>query len=219
MKNTLSKQHLDMLKDYGLAEIDPSHIQLITFKKGELLCEQENAIQHILIIISGKVKVYTMTPDGKTLLFCFNGRGTMVGEVELMIGGAATSTLCAVQTVECLSLPFDVYGDELRNNPRFLYKASCAMAEIIARSTKNDSLNILYPLEERLKSYILMSSDDDWFDENLMETAQFLGVSYRHLLRMINKFCEWGYLRKEVKGYRMLDKTAFEIQKDSRYSR
>ncbi len=57
MKNTLSKHHLDMLRDYGLAEMNPSHIQLITFKKGELLCEQDNEIQHILIVISGKVKV------------------------------------------------------------------------------------------------------------------------------------------------------------------
>ena len=64
------------------------------------------------------------------------------------------------------------------------------MALKLASLSVSNSVNILYPLENRLASYILASytNEDNNNTENLTQIAEFLGTSYRHLLRVVKEF-------------------------------
>ena len=42
------------------------------------------------------------------------------------------------------------------------------------------------------------------FEERLTEAAEYLGVSYRHLQRIIARFCDEGILERTRGGYRLL---------------
>lgn len=71
----------------------------------------------------------------------------------------------------------------------------------------NSSINLLYPLENRLASYInellLINNNESLyvdFDESLVNIAEHLGSSYRHLLRTLNVLCEKEVLQKDDKG-------------------
>jgi CRP-like cAMP-binding protein len=82
------------------------------------------------------------------------------------------------------------------------------MSEKLKNGSNNSSINLLYPLENRLASYILAFaeiSDDKIkkfiFKENYNEIAELLGSSYRHLNRTLNKFCSDGILKKNNKEY------------------
>lgn len=87
------------------------------------------------------------------------------------------------------------------------------------RSSHNSSINLLYPLESRLAGYILKTSEETDkinFEGNLTEIAELLATSYRHLLRVLDKFCEMKYLRKnrgiyEVMDYEKLKKLSAEV--------
>jgi len=82
------------------------------------------------------------------------------------------------------------------------------LAQIVARNAVNDTFNILAPLEARLRAYIAHSQRDGVFRGRLTETAEYLGVSYRHLLRTMNELCARGILEKTSGGYRILQPLA-----------
>ncbi|MFH4289055.1 helix-turn-helix domain-containing protein, partial [Acinetobacter baumannii] len=71
------------------------------------------------------------------------------------------------------------------------------------RLSKNSTINLLYPLENRLASYMLAAGERAVqhgnrivFSGNLTETAELLGTSYRHLLRTLNVFCDKEIIKK-----------------------
>ena len=78
----------------------------------------------------------------------------------------------------------------------------------------NSSINQLYPLENRLASYInesIIYNENEEnlyidFDENLVNIAELLGSSYRHLLRTFNILCKKGVLEKEDGKYKVINK-------------
>ncbi|WP_420910178.1 helix-turn-helix domain-containing protein [Mammaliicoccus lentus] len=43
------------------------------------------------------------------------------------------------------------------------------------------------------------------YDEKHTQVAQYLGVSYRHLLYVIADFVKKGYIEKEKSGYKILN--------------
>ena len=78
------------------------------------------------------------------------------------------------------------------------------------RSSKNSTINLLYPLENRVASYIISigvkeDSKDFKFDETLTIISEFLGASYRHLQRTLNKLVDKKILSREKDLYIVLD--------------
>ena len=75
---------------------------------------------------------------------------------------------------------------------------------------------MLYPLENRLASYIVayLNTDEEEsvedgkvfkFEGNYTEIAELLGTSYRHLNRTIKKMCDDKIIQKGDKGYKVLE--------------
>jgi len=89
----------------------------------------------------------------------------------------------------------------------------------------NSSINLLYPLENRLASYIneFLTNDEDSniyidFDENLVNIAELLGSSYRHLLRTLNTLSKKGVLEKEDGKYKvLLEELAGDLYQDAKF--
>ncbi|MDU2112737.1 MAG: helix-turn-helix domain-containing protein, partial [Clostridiales bacterium] len=68
------------------------------------------------------------------------------------------------------------------------------------------------PLENRLASYILASytNEDNNNTENLTQIAEFLGTSYRHLLRVVKEFELEKIIKRDNKKLVILDKDKLE---------
>lgn len=86
------------------------------------------------------------------------------------------------------------------------------MALKLASLSVSNSVNILYPLENRLASYILASytNEDSNNTENLTQIAEFLGTSYRHLLRVVKEFELEKIIKRDNKKLVILDKDKLE---------
>ena len=63
--------------------------------------------------------------------------------------------------------------------------------------------NTFYPAEIRLCRYILDAADKLWFRDIMTDVACSVGVSYRHLYRMMGTLCREGILDKTASGYRI----------------
>ncbi len=193
------------LSEYGLEDIDTSGLLIRKYKKGQFLCEQGFPLDELLIVISGRIKVFSTASNGKTLLHCFNERGMIIGAVELMTNALASSSVCAAEDAQCISIPHERYRTYLTSNMKFMNRICIVMAEIVVQNSINNSSNILYPFESRLCAYILMTSQDGKFCEKLTELSEYLGTSYRHLLRTLENLCTKGILEKASDGYLIKD--------------
>lgn len=201
----------DQLEEFGLELEEFPDVEIRDYRRGEFLCQQGCQMDYLLFVVEGRVKVCSISPADKTLLFCYNGPGTVVGEVELMTHGTASSTLCAAAPVRCLAIPLNKYREKLRSNIVFMNRIALMMARIVTRNSINDSFNILAPLDTRLRAYIALNQEGDgMFTARLTETAEYLGISYRHLLRTMNELCTRGDLKKEKRGYRIQNHEAFQ---------
>jgi CRP/FNR family putative post-exponential-phase nitrogen-starvation transcriptional regulator len=206
-REILSELHKKYLADYGLEDIDTDGLMIRNYQKGEFLCEQGSPLEDLLIITAGRVKVCSMAANGKALLFSFDDPGKILGEVEFMTNNFAATTVCAVTDAQCVVIPHERYRDYLLSNIKFLNQISSAMAEIITETATNSASNILYPFEARLCAYISTNHENGLFSQKLTELAEYLGTSYRHLLRTLDSLCSRGIIEKTAQGYVIKDES------------
>jgi len=188
-----------------------SDMRLLKFDKHEYLIREDEDLEYLLFFIQGKAKVFKTLPNGRSLLLAFYKPFRVIGDIEIVKNQSATGTVLALSTCYCLAIPMEKARLKLIKDSKFLKFTCESLAEKLAAVSMNSSINLLYPLENRLASYInesLIYGDDLYidFDENLNNIAELLGSSYRHLLRTFNTLCKKGVLKKEDGKYKIINK-------------
>ena len=82
------------------------------------------------------------------------------------------------------------------------------LGEKLADRAMAESINLRYPVENRLASYLLASMDDEGKvlgTDDLGELADFIGASYRQLARVVRRFRDIGILERARGRIRVLD--------------
>ena len=192
-------------------------MKLLKFDKYEYLSREEEDLEYLLFFVQGKAKVFKTLPNGRNLLLAFYNPIRVIGDIEIVKNQSATGTIQALSTCYCLAIPMKKARLELTNDRKFLKFTCESLAEKLAAVSMNSSINLLYPLENRLASYIneFLTNDEDSniyidFDENLVNIAELLGSSYRHLLRTLNTLSKKGVLEKEDGKYKVINKVLLE---------
>ena len=87
------------------------------YKAGTVLCMEGEPSTHVFILVSGWVKVITVTRDGRELLEALRGTGDVIGEIAGQVTGYRTATLRAIGTVRALIVGADQFGEFLDTHP------------------------------------------------------------------------------------------------------
>lgn len=184
------------------------HLSLYSFEQGELICSQGEATEILYILVKGKVKIYTTSQEGKTIILSFKTPLEVIGDIEYVQGIDIINTVEAVSPIHMIGIEhrwLKKYGRDYAPLLQFLL-------DIITRkfSIKSSSLSyhLMYPVEVRLASYLLSVSYDEadslfkWeiTTGGLIDAANLIGTSYRHLNRVIKQFCNNGLLERN-KGF------------------
>ncbi|QQO08686.1 cyclic nucleotide-binding domain-containing protein [Breznakiella homolactica] len=203
----LTKKHFDKLSEYGLRDIPPDSCMCLYFRSGETILREGMPISWLAIVVSGKAKVCSTSPNGKDLILCYYVSGGMIGDIEFMAGlETATANLIAISDFECIAIPYRKYGAVLKRNMAFLNKLGNELSLKLVRSSRSFVSAALYSGEERLCSYILQTSHNNVFSDILTDVSCSVGISYRHIFRLLNQLCEEGVLEKRENGYRITDR-------------
>lgn len=182
-----------------------SKMQLYFLKKGEYVCKIGDRLDYLFFIVRGKCSVFQELANGKTLLICFYEDFQVLGEFEFFDNNSGKTNIQTIEDTHCLAIPLQVYKEELMNDNKLLRFLCLSMCKKLERSDKNNSINLLYFLENRLASYILSIQKDNYFCSNYTHLAEYLGVSHRHLLRTLADFCGKGLLEKREGKYYIND--------------
>ncbi|KIL40911.1 Crp/Fnr family transcriptional regulator [Gordoniibacillus kamchatkensis] len=181
------------------------HLSLYSFDQGELICSQGEPAQHLYVLVKGKIKIYTTSAEGKTLILSFKTPLDLIGDVEYVRGIDIINTVEAVSPVTMIAVHYrwlKKYGTDYAPLLQFLLEMITRKFHIKSNSL---SFNLLHPVEVRLASYLLSVS----FDESdslfkgqlrtadLKDVANLIGTSYRHLNRVIRQLCGKGLIERK----------------------
>lgn len=191
-----------------LAQIYPiikDHVSLVEYKRGVCLCNEGDVVDAFFFMLEGKAKVYTTQENGKMLLLCFYQDFELLGELEILSGVPYSTTVKTLSNVTCLSIDRTFFENEVLENKDFVKYLARSLSKKLLRNTQNCTFNMLYLLENRLATYILLSSENNYFVVNQTYLSELLATSLRHLTRLLTRFCEEGILVKENNRYLISD--------------
>ncbi|WHY77901.1 cyclic nucleotide-binding domain-containing protein [Neobacillus sp. WH10] len=173
------------------------YLELYSFEQGELICSQGDPAQYLYVLVKGKIKIYTTSPEGNTLILSFKTPLEVIGDVEYVRGIDFINTVEAVSTVVTIGIHYrwlKNYGKDY--SPLLQFMLDIITNKFTIKSTSL-SFNLMYPVEVRLASYLLSVSFDesdslcnDQLSISIKDAANLIGTSYRHLNRIIAQFCK-----------------------------
>lgn len=202
----LSTIHLNKLAEYGLNDIPKKCCRVLKFKAGETIQLEDNFISWLGFVVSGKAKICRTAANGKSLIICYYVSEGLIGEIELLINQEiATASVIAISDFECVAVSYQYCKEELKSNIYFSNKLGALIAGKLSKSCKDLASTALYSGEQRLCSYIIETSNDHLFRDVLTDVACSIGISYRHLNRILGNLCKKKILEKKQTGYFILN--------------
>lgn len=195
------------------------HMTIHRFEQGELICSQGDSPRNLYVLVKGKVKVYTTSAEGKTLVLSFKKPLDLLGDIEYVRGSDILNTVEAVSVVEVIAIDHRHLHEFGKDYAPFLQFLLETITEKFHIKSNSLSFNLLHPVEVRLASYLLSVSSDDMdalLNEqlstiNLKDAANMIGTSYRHINRVIQQFCKDGLVERDKRGVLIKDREGLSI--------
>ncbi|MGG1401286.1 cyclic nucleotide-binding domain-containing protein [Bacillus salipaludis] len=223
MKEIKNQEQLnDFLQMYELEPIFNEkllpYLSLFHFEQGENVCSQGDVAEFLYVLVKGKLKIYTNSAEGKTLILSFKTPLEVIGDIEYVQNIHFINTVEAVSPVTLIGVQhhwLKKYASDYSPFLQFLLKI---ITEKFHLKSNSMSLSLMYPVEVRLASYLLSVSYDETNSPvnkqpssvNLTDTANFIGTSYRHLNRVIQKFCEEGLVARNKGSIMVKDREGLQ---------
>jgi CRP-like cAMP-binding protein len=87
------------------------------FPPDEVMLRQGDPTTHVLVVLTGWVRISSVTSEGQDLLMAFRGPGDVIGELAAVLDWDRTATVRTLERVTAVQLRRDHYLDLLRTRP------------------------------------------------------------------------------------------------------
>ena len=203
----------DILARPEIRQVFPDHYQkqlrLVTYRADEAICQQDDQLTALSLVVKGKVKIVRRLFNGKDYILDISTHPNLIGDIELLTGQAIVSSVIALDKVWVVQLPLS-NRQELLSDSTFLYMVGKGLATSLYQQNIQAASNIGYSVKERLATHILSIENQGHFQPELHLMADSFGTSYRHLLRTIKDFLEKNIISKQGKDYQICDRKTLE---------
>ncbi|GAC1330118.1 MAG: Crp/Fnr family transcriptional regulator [Candidatus Dormibacteria bacterium] len=186
-----------------------------TYRKGAPLLVEGESSDRVAVIVSGRVKVFISTDDGREVVLSMRGPGDLIGELSFLDGGPRSATAAAVEEVRAVvlsSLDFRAYLSErpvvtlvlLQMLSRRLREADAKLAEFTAHDSVGRVAKRLLELadrygrdeEEGLVIDLALSQE---------ELAGWTGSSREAVSKALGALRQLGWVQTRRRGFVILD--------------
>lgn len=185
-----------------------AYVKLIHFDADDEITKEGEVPEYLFYLVSGQAKLFITLPNGKRTLIDFFNAPCFIGEMELLAVHTHSRSVQALVPCMCLALSLDGCREQLLSDARFLRTLSTYLGNKNMRNVASLAETKTYPLPNRLASFILLAAPNGHYREMHGNAAEYLGVTYRHLLYVLADFVKKGYLGKSSSGYTILNKEA-----------
>lgn len=217
MRTTVNHERINVcLKQYEMLEVFSNDLinkmVLTTFDRGESIAPLNEYLSNFYILVEGKLKIYTLQENGKKVLIRFYRPMSVIGDLEYLTDYPVKAVVEALETSTLISVPMETLRSYTRDCPKFLRFIISNLSQKLYTWSNMAGLNLVYPLENRVASYLVSISelsDQHRLDEirvtSLEEMADLLCSSYRHLHRILEGFEAQGIISRNRSKIRILD--------------
>ncbi len=184
------------------------YAQLHFYEKEEYILESGETLEYYYLLVDGKIKIYYPFENGKSMLLKFYKDFNTIGDLELLKGIPILCNIDAVEDTYLIAIPSAVLREKYFNNIKLLHHLVDSLSEKLYGTINNSSYNFVYPLINRLSSYLVEHLTDKNYiilNSSYLEIAQFLGTTYRHLNRTLKEMESKSIIKCDDKKIYILD--------------
>lgn len=204
----------------GLSEDQLKAIQRIAiekqFAKGEALISEGDTGSGFFIIVSGQVKIYKVSAEGKEQILHIYGPGQPFAEVPVFAGQRFPANAMALTKMRVLFLPRNAFVKLIEENPSLALKMLAVMSVKLREFTLQIENLSLKEIPARLATYLIFLSEEQGNDEVVSLTiskgqlASLLGTIPETLSRIFAKLTSQNLIRVDGRNFHLLDRQALE---------
>lgn len=184
IQSTISKYNLDHLFDPHAM----SMFQLHQFNQQELVVEEKTDVKYLYLVLEGELRVSPSSMNGKSGLLEFIFPMDVIGCLEYFAHDQYYYSVEALSACTILAIPVSSIETHFSPNVNFYIFMCENMAKLMKRTSTRYSSSLLYPFKNRLAKYlsdVATLQDTSTIKINQAQTAEYFGVTPRHLRRII----------------------------------
>ena len=203
-----------LLEQAGVGHREISH-------KGEMLFWQGDPVDDIYVVLSGTVKVFSVSPEGKTYTYGFAGAGDILGASEFLLAKEYDSMAEATEDCELIAIPSGDFEQQVSQNPILTQ----ILMHKLAKSVRNMSSQVrelgFLDVQQRLKQRLIDLAEEYGIvtDEGIRinlditheEIGELVAANRVTITSYLNEFKRRGYLWKDGRSLIILSPAHMEI--------
>ncbi|MFH1379873.1 MAG: Crp/Fnr family transcriptional regulator [bacterium] len=208
-----------------LSELSQANLKLLTriakkltCKKGEEIFSISSSGQTLYIVTSGKIKIFTSSPSGKTKVLDYLERGDFFGEMSLLDQETRSASACALVDSELITINRKDFQKLLKNQPDLALSFLRVLCNRLRRADKEIEALTFQNVLGRI-AIILLDFADRYGKETPegicldtdfthLDLAQLAGTAREMITRIITRFKKTGciQLNEQTKRVTIIDR-------------
>lgn len=188
----------------------------ITYQQGDAIFMEGDPAEGFFLVLSGQVKVFKLSLDGKEQVLHFVGPDEIFAEVPVFSGGSYPAHAGALRKTKTLFFPRQAMRRLLASDPNLAMNMLADLSKRLRQLTKLVENLSLKESPARMAAYLLHLStelrqaDEVELDITKGQLATLLGTTPETLSRTLKKLSESGIIEVQARNIRLLDKSALE---------
>lgn len=203
----------------GLVEQDLRDVHSISIRqrygRRELIFLEGDVAKGFYLILSGKVRIFKTSSEGKEQIIHFFSSGDMFAEVALFHGTTYPASAEALSDAEVLFFPKEKFLQLVREKPQLSLNMIANLAKMLRQLTRLVEELSLKNVSSRLAAYLLTAADRCQKNKFILEInksqlAARLGTVSETLSRSLRKLKDQGIIAIEQDVISILNRRALE---------
>jgi len=186
------------------------------FRKGETIFSEGEEGNGFYVVITGRVKIFKLSSEGKKQILHFFGPGEPFGEVPVFAGQHFPANAEAMEQSRVFFFPRRSFVGLIKKNPSLALNMLAILSKRLRRFTALVDDLSLKEVPGRLAAYLLYLSDQNKGAKDLELTitkaqlASLLGTIPETLSRILAKLGSQGLIETDGRRIRILEKEALQ---------
>ena len=167
------------------------------------------------MIISGQIKIYKLSPEGKEQILHVFGPGEPFAEAAVFAGSSYPAHAMALKTSRVFFIPRAAFRDLIKDNPSLAMNMMASLSMRLKRFAHMIEDLSLKEVPGRLAAHLLFLSEDQGRDDVQLQVAKthlasLLGTIPETLSRILARMHKQGLIESAGQTIRILDRQGLD---------
>ena len=186
------------------------------YKHGELIFSEGDEASGFFVLLSGRLKIFKLSPDGKEQILHFVEPGDPFAEVAMFAGSHYPAHAEALKESQAIFFPRTAFEKLIKKNPDLAMNMLAILSQRLKYFSRLVEDLSLKEVPQRLAAYLLylggIGNNNLPIDLSISkgQLASLLGTIPETLSRILNKMASQGIIEVKGRTMKLLNKDALK---------